>query len=116
MISIHQFPQNRQATVTREGNTLTVSDASHQNCRCPGDFYYSVGLAEDTITISGSNREQGQVNYEIGLSPNGVEVKNTASFRPEYVLNVSADKPLSSEQQQQFGMNVASSLIGLPLI
>jgi len=116
MISINQFSQNRQATVTREGNTLTVTDSAHQNCRCPGDFYYSVGLAEDSITLSGSDRERGRFDYQIALSPNSVEVKDTNDTRRNYFMNVSSETPLNSEQQRSFGLNVVSSLIGLPLI
>ena len=116
MISINQFSQNRQATVTREGNTLTVTDSAHQNCRCPGDFYYSVGLAEDSITLSGSDRERGRFDYQIALSPNSVEVKDTNDTRRNYFMNMSSETPLNSEQQRSFGLNVVSSLIGLPLI
>ena len=116
MISINQFSRNRQATVTREGNTLRVTDSAHQNCRCPGDFSYQVGLAEDSITLSGSDRERGRFDYQIALSPNSVEVKDTNDTRRNYFMKMDLDTPLNSEQQQSFGLNVVSSLIGLPLI
>ena len=116
MISINQFSQNRQATVTREGNTLTVTDSAHKGCRCPGDFYYSVGLAEDKITLSGSDSERGRIDYQIALTPNSVQVKDNNDTRRSYFMNVDSDTPLTSEQQRSFGLNVVSSLIGLPLI
>ncbi len=116
MISINQFSQNRKATITREGNTLTVSDSAHKNCRCPGDFYYSVGLAEDSISLKGNDRERGRIDYQIALTPNSVKVKDNNDTQRSYFMNVDSETPLSSQQQRSCGLNVVSSLIGLPLL
>jgi hypothetical protein len=73
-------------------------------------------LAEDSITLSGSDRERGRFDYQIALSPNSVEVKDTNDTRMKYFMHVNSETPLNSEQQRSFGLNVVSSLIGLPLI
>ena len=115
MVSIQQFTPQRQATIARDGNTLIVNDAAHKDCRCPGDFFYAVELQHDSISIQGNNREQGQVGYQLGLSPQGVQVHSTLG-RSEMIMNVASETPLSAQQQRDVGMNVASSLVGLPLL
>ena len=60
-------------------------------------------------------REQGQVGYQLALSPQGVQVQSTIGH-PETVMNLASDSPLTPEKQKQVGLNVASSLIGLPLV
>lgn len=115
MVSIQQFTPQRHANIKSEHGKIIVSDAGHEGCRCPGDFFYAIDVQQDSISIQGDNSEQGQVGYQLALSPQGVQVQSTIGH-PETVMNLASDSPLTPEKQKQVGLNVASSLIGLPLV
>ena len=51
----------------------------------------------------------------LSLGEKGVQVRNTDQ-RGEGVMNVVSASPLNSQQQTQLGLNVVSSLIGIPLL
>lgn len=114
MINVNHFAANRTYAVSQQGNTLQISDPTHENCRCPGDFYYSLEVASDQVKLSGQHPEMGMVDYSIMLSPQGATVSE-AKDRSSYTMMTQTDNLMSPEQQQQFGVSVAGSLIGVPL-
>lgn len=113
--SVYQSSPRREVAFKREGDTLLVSDASHKGCRCPGDFFYAVKQQSDSIEITGNDQQRGRIDFLLSLSENGVQVRDTAQ-RGEGVMNVTSASPLNTQQQGQLGLNVASSLIGIPLM
>lgn len=114
MINTHSFHPQRRASITQNGNTILVNDAAHQDCRCRGDFFYAVQVEDETITIRGSDNDRRDIGYTLNLSESGVQVDEAIGRGRPYMV-VETEAPMDRSQQQQFGLNLASSLIGFPL-
>lgn len=114
MLSVNHFSRQRTANITRQDNQITIQDSSHQNCRCPGDFYYSLTLESDSIALRGMDREHGNLDLAIQLTSKGATVVNNQdNGRSDLIATTDTD--LSPEQQRQFGLSVASSMTGFPI-
>lgn len=121
-MSVIQVHGTSSFSVQREGNRITVKDSAHQGCRCPGDASYEVNVEADRISIRGFTRESGSVDYTLQMWPSGCTVEDArrAGMRGwnegPAIRAVQSDTPLRPEQYEQFGLAVASSLVGIPLL
>lgn len=112
------------AQVSREGNKITVDDANHRNCRCPGDLGYQIDIEGDSLHVAGF-REHDQVEFTVTMSPDQIVVETPdRGFRSRRgggndgpaISSITLDTPLQKEQYEQVGLGVVSSLIGIPLV
>lgn len=122
-MNISKFNTGRYQ-VERKDNTITVASPPNGR-RSPANTHVTVSLGEDTIELRG-RKDRKPFNWDISLSPDGATISSTRKRPTRRGMAPTASPALSrvslpegvqlqGEALQRFGLEVAGSVVGVPL-